>query len=323
MRFLLVGLGAWALAGLACAQDAAPPERPAAVACLRKPAEPLKYPERARELRDSGRLKARLTFTGADRAPRVELLAWSGSPEMAEAAELYLRGYRLPCLAAGERVALDQEIVFTASADEDQAAMTASASAGVWDCLRTPPPFSYQEDMQTGRLIKQKANGTLLLELSFAAPDAAPKIRMLYNTTPHAFTAAAESDAAGYRLPCMTPGSGPYVHKQVYRFKSFARERDLVLKDMGLMDFLRAVKDPDKVPVKFDLGSMACPFKLKWRMYQPADSNVVREVGAPVAQRRAFIEWLSTLSLDLGKDQVEALLGAETVITVPCGTIEL
>jgi len=317
---MFVLMTVWLGAGTAWA-DEVPVTKSAAAACLRKPSEPLKYPERAKELRTSGSLKARLTFTRPDRAPSIEILAWGGSPELADAAEIYLRGYRVPCLGDGQSVALDQEVVFTALADEDTQA--AGRTESVWGCLRTPGPFTYMEDMQTGRLIKQKANGTVLLELTFDAPDAPPKLRQLYNSTPNAFATAVEHHASEYRLPCLKSGSGPARMRQAFRFRASTVDRDLVLNDMSLVPFLRAVKDVDKVHVKFDLGTMGCPFKLKWRMYEPADSNDVIEVGPRVAQRQPFMDWLSTLSLDLGKDQMEALLGAQMVLTVPCGTVDL
>lgn len=320
LRALTVAVLATCAAG-AWAADTPAPARSAEAACLQKPTEALKYPERSKERRYSGSLKARLIFTRPDDSPKIEILSWSGSSELADAAEVYLQGYRLPCLPAGGSVSLDQEVVFTASSSEDDAA--ARDEDDVWSCLRTPGPFSFEEDMQTGRLIKQKTTGTLLLRLTFDAPDAPPRIERIYNSTPSMFSLAAERHAQAYRLPCLKPDGGPVKMRQAFRFNSFARSHDLVLKDVGLVELLRSIKDVDKVPVKFDLGTMSCPFKLRWRLYQPADRNIVTEIGARVPQRRAFMEWLSTLSLNMGTEQTETLFGAEAIITVPCGTIEL
>jgi len=90
---MLVLMTVWLGVGAAWADEASV-TKSAATACVRKPSEPLKYPERAKDLRASGSLEARLTFTRPDRAPSVEILAWGGSSEMADAAGIYLRGYR-------------------------------------------------------------------------------------------------------------------------------------------------------------------------------------------------------------------------------------
>lgn len=301
------------------AQTATTEAGPAKATCLVKPAELLQYPDRDSQLRSDGYLQARLTFSGPDRAPEVELLAYGGSSEMSEAAQRYLYRYRLPCLAPGERLVLDQEVLFTAIAREDEKHPPGKEKTA---CLRTPGPFEIREEIQTGRLIPQKTRGNLLLDLTFTSPDAPPAVTERYNSAPGNFVSAVLAHVRDYRLPCFKPGE-PVVVRQLFHYAGSARAADLALKDLGLVSFLRSVKDVDKVPVKFDLDSMSCPFQVKWHMYQPADDNVVEELGRRVAARRDFLRWLASLSLNIKKDHFEALLGAQMVITVPCGKVEL
>ena len=324
----LVALVAWNLMGFAQAQDAAPQAKPQPpeARCLVKPTKPLKYPDRAKEFRDSGILRAKLTFKNPDQAPKVTILAWSGSHDMVEAAEDYLWGYRLPCLQEGRTVELEQEVVFNALAVEGDSTVSRSS---VWDCLRTPDPFYYTMDMQTGTHFAQKARSNVLFELAFEAPDKPPKIKVIYNSAPRSFRDAAEANVKDYRLPCMKPADPPQIMHWVYRFSTSnegigsGSGNDLALKDLGLATFMRAVKDVDKVHVKFDLDTMACPFQVKFRAYQPVIANGVSEVGDRVPTRKPFLEWLESLSMSLNKGQFESLMGAQMVIDVPCGTIEL
>ncbi|MDN3918767.1 hypothetical protein [Roseateles violae] len=288
-------------------------------ACLVKPSEPLKYPERADKLRVSGAVKARLSFSHPDRAPKVEVLAWSGDREMVEEAEIYLASYRMPCLAEGQQLALEQELVF----NSDEGAHKETAAFNPWDCLRTPGPFSFLETQQTGTLIRQRTRGNVLLEMSFEAPDAPPKVREVYNSGPSQFRLEVLDHVSRYRLSCMKPGQEPVAIQQAFHYAGSARGNDYSLRDMGIVAFLGAIKDVDKVPVSFDLDAMSCPFKLRWTMYQPAQANGVAEIGARVPSRKPFIAWLETLTMQLSKDQYEALFGAHMVITLPCGKIEL
>lgn len=309
---LLAGL-AWA--GLVQAQQAAAPNTSAAAACLVKPTEPLKYPYADQQMRNSGSVKAKLTFSRADRAPQVEILGWSGSAAMREAAEDYLRAYRLPCLGAGEQLALEQEVVFKALGAEGD---TRSSESGPWNCVRTPGEFTYSEPPH---FLKRVAKGNFLLDLIFEAPDAPPKVKERYNSTPSRYRADVLSHVEQYRMPCMKPGEPV---QQGHHFRYWGESNSAkVLKDMDLIAFLGAVKDVSKVPVKFELDTMSCPFQVRWRLYQPALENFVRSVGVEVPQREPFLKWLTTLTLNINKDQFEDLMGAEMVIRVPCGTIAL
>jgi len=319
VRFLLTLLAGLAWGNTALAQGAASAATSAQAACLVKPTTPLKYPELEVDSRVGGVLKAKLTFTRPDRAPKVEILAWSGTVALADAAEIYLLGYRLPCLGQGERVVLEQEVVFTALGADEEPRQTASSLG----CMRTPGPFSYDETMQTSTLIKQKEWGNVLLGISFYAPDQPPKIKELYNSAPDRFRMAVLEHVQQYRLPCMLPGAPAVTWQQQYIFQGMASQSRLVLRDMGLVTFLGAAKDVDKVPLKFDLGTMACPFQARFTLYQPAASNNVTAIGKYVPEREPFLAWLSTLALNIEKKQFEALLGAEMVIDVPCGTIQL
>ena len=177
--------------------------------------------------------------------------------------------------------------------------------------------------MQTGSLVKQKDRGNVLLELSFDAPDQPPKIKTLYNSAPHRFHSAVLERVGEFRMPCMKPGGPTVLAQQHFSFQGVAQTTDMALRDMSLVTFLGVAKDVDKVPVKFDLGTMACPFQVRFGLYQPAAGNTVVASGKYVPERGPFLSWLSTLALNISTTQFEALMGAQMVIDVPCGTIQL
>lgn len=291
-------------------------------ACVVKPTEPLTYPEREDELRLSGRLRARLTFSRPDRAPEVEVLAFAGSKALTDAALDYLRGYRLPCLVPGALQVLDQEVRFNS---RDLADDALDESHSKWNCLREPVPFEYEEDKEVVWVKKRptRTRGNVLLDLKFDGPDVPPTVRVHYNSAPKSFGEAVLDHVKTYRLPCLKPGEAPAYARRNFHYAGSDVGSDYALKDMGLVAFLKSIKDLDKVPAKFDLDSMVCPFKVVWRLYQPAVKNYVEEIGKSVPERRPFLDWLASLSMKLTKDQFEGLMGAETVITVPCGKIEL
>lgn len=299
-----------------------PAPLPPAVACLSKPAEPLKYPEAAIERRIGGVVKVRLNFSRADAAPEIELLSFSGSSELVDAAKDYLSRYRLPCLVAGESVTLEQDLAFTAVGVEGEPPKNPAVNSATSACLRTPGPVVDFQDEKLRVPEGRPRRANVVLRLRFVAPDAPPTVEVLYASGGRAYEAAVLNHVEHYRLPCLKPGNEATLVR-VFQYRSPRPAADFVLRDMGLVTLLSVAKDVAKVPVKFDLGGLSCPFQVRWTLYQPVAANLVEELGSPMPERKPLLAWLSTLALDLNKDQFEAVLGSTVVVDVPCGKIEL
>jgi hypothetical protein len=75
--------------------------------------------------------------------------------------------------------------------------------------------------------------------------------------------------------------------------------------------------------VYFDFNTMGCPFDVRFDPQQPVLPNGVGEVGSSNPERRFFLDWLTRQQLDLPKQQLNALLGQQAVVTVPCTVINL
>jgi len=318
VRYALLALLFIAAFGTASAAEPAE----LAATCLVKPAEAPKYPEREELKRTSAWLRFKLTFTQPDRAPKMELLTYNGSVGLLEAAQDYLKAYRLPCLPAGHDAVFEQVVDFEPTPEVAGHKASFLKDSAV-NCLLTPEPMSVWQTQQTGRLVSQKQWGNLLVEMTFTAPDTPPAVKTLYASGNSAFLGAAREAISKYRLPCLRPEATPYTLQQQFSFRGAFQDKDYTLKNMGLMTFLRAAKDLDKLPVHFELDAMACPFKVSLKLYQPASPNQVDEVGPSVPSRAPFLDWLRLLALNIGPEQFEAVFGATSIITVPCGSIEL
>ena len=298
----------------------------ATLACLERPAAP-KYPERALERRTNGFYRVELTFTDAKRAPEVKVLFGAGSEELLDAAELYAKKFRLPCLKAERTVVMLQEVRFRAVSDGDVEAskplnLPQAANASLAACVRTPPDGPrLNEPMQLQGFKRELKNGNLVVMLTFTAPDQPPQTQVLYDTLNTRHRNDVLSYVEKYRVPCLSPGE-KFQSQQNFHV-GFSNNRNFAFKDIGIVKFLGMVKNVDAKPVNFELDTMGCPFRVRYELGRPALPNQVTESGARNPNRRAFIAWLEELELALTKEQFENLLGAELFIDVPCGTIKL
>ena len=105
---LALGLGAGSaqaaqMQGLSGAAD---------LSCMTRPDKGPAFPDRDRETRRSAYFRVQLTFTGANDAPDEKFLFVSGTSEMQNQVEDYLRKFRLPCLRAGSTATVVQEVEF-------------------------------------------------------------------------------------------------------------------------------------------------------------------------------------------------------------------
>ncbi|HEY4081128.1 MAG TPA: hypothetical protein VGM81_10545 [Burkholderiaceae bacterium] len=320
---LALCLAALTYAGAAQAQEATD------LRCMTRPEKLPKYPQRDQEKGLSATFRVQMNFTRPDRAPEVNFLFLSGSQAMQDEVEAYAAGLRLPCLPPGRTISIVQDYSFKtkiAEAEVGEAVAlrnNSSRHSELASCLRTAPRrISPMIDQQTGSMIKKKQSGNVLVQVRFMRGDGPPEVRVLYDSGPHSFTNDVLETLSEYRIPCMHEGDEPYEFQQQFSLND-GNQTDHAFNDAGLVSFLKAVKNVDAKHVNFQLDTMACPFKVVWKMYMPAMPNDVREVGRPNPNRAAFLNWLEGLSLNLGKETFEQLLGQSMVITVPCGSIEL
>lgn len=97
-----------------------------------------------------------------------------------------------------------------------------------WAQVEVPMPSAALSCLTTGASerpaypedsLRRKDGGTVKLELEFAGPDAPPRVTVLNeNVTFEALTDATRRHVAGFRIPCMAPGSPPVRLRQDYVF---------------------------------------------------------------------------------------------------------
>jgi hypothetical protein len=279
------------------------------------------YPKELFDRKEGGVVDVELTFTAPSDAPKVNV---TNEPvhELANAVQRHVRKYRVPCLGAGQTTTLRQSFQFsptdgrkvnwTRVRDSVETTQRVQTRCIVHSTTQTPSyPLS---------ALRQEAQGTVMLRLTFASADGAPQTEVLDDTPHPHLIEAATRHAVGYRMPCHSGQAVSTVHE--YRFKIDGGDR-IVAKDVGLVTFLRSVKDIQKAQVYFDLNTMQCPFDVRIELRQPIGDNRVGEVGDAVAERQFFLEWLSRLRLNVDRQTQNRLLGQPMTISVPCGVVSL
>jgi hypothetical protein len=93
--------------------------------------------------------------------------------------------------------------------------------------------------------------------------------------------------------------------------------------DVSFPTLVAAFRGIRNANVYFDFDSMGCPFEVLFRPMQPHAPNDVGVVGEVNEERRFFLDWLSRQQLDLPAKQVNALLGQEARVSVPCMLLNL
>lgn len=298
----------------------------AVLACLLRPGVP-KYPAAALDKRINGLYRIELTFADATRPPEVKVAFSAGSEQLLDEVEQYARQFRLPCLPAGQKVSMLQELMFRAVADGDvQAALPLNLpptpDRRFSACMRSPPggpKLGAASQLEGGR--RELKNGNLVVEMSFTAPDQPPQARVLYDSLNARHRQDVLDHIADYRVPCLSAGER-YVVQQTFHV-GFSGNRNFAFNDVGLVKFLSMVRNVEARPVNFALDTMGCPFRLRFGLGRPAFANNVEESGTPNPNRRSFIAWMEELELALTREQYENLLSSEMLIDVPCGTIKL
>ncbi len=284
----------------------------------------LAYPSDAVDRKESAVVRVRLTFSSSGTAPAVDVLYNSGRPAFADVVRDHVKTYRLPCLTAQAAPASatqefqfvpgdGRKVVWSAprpDSDPDDEAVAA--------CLKTKGP---RPDYPR-RALQEGLQGTVLARMTFTAPDAEPLTEIVFDGGSAVLANAVKTYIRDYRLPCLAPSRAPVTGFQQFAFV-LTNEENFVLKDVTLKQFLGAVEGLDKHRVRFDLNTMACPFEVRFKLYQPYMPNAVGEIGTSDPNRREFLEWLKTASLKLPPNAKRQVIGDSMTIAVPCGVLDL
>ena len=281
------------------------------------------YPQASFERRDSGRVAVELDFHKPDTQPRIKVLASEGGDAFETAVREFVRAYRVPCLEPGQTVQLRQEFVFKPT-DGRRVSHSEPLDADeqrrlrLYSCVAHLRPNERIEYPSRAR--EREEHGTVVLKLEFTDPSAAPQISVIDNAKSVSLSYAAREHAQGMRMPCHTGASVDFIQLYDFRFEGGAR---VLLTDVSFAGFLRSVKGIQQANVYFDFHAMGCPFEIRLKLYRPHGANVVGELGAPNPERRFFIDWLRRQELNLDRQTLNAVLGQQLTLTVPCTVLNL
>jgi hypothetical protein len=326
MRRLLLAMAGLGAAGAVSAQTAVVAPS-AAQQCLTRGEVTLGapvYPQREFELKESRTILVEMRFDRADAPPKVEVVAPDVRDAFVESVLAFAKAYRVPCLQSGQTAQLRQEFVFRptdgrrvraflpADADSQRAARLSKCMRHVDGAVRPEYP---EAALNAGE------QGTVFLRLKFSDANRAPEVTSVDRSVSRALVREATYHAEGLRMPCHD--GGPAAEAAVmYKFLYEGGPR-VALTDPSLVKFLGAVKGIRSANVYFDFNTMACPFDLRLRMFQPFAQNEVGELDAPHPERRFFLEWLSRQQLDIDARSNNMVLGQHMDLRVPCTVLSL
>lgn len=303
-------------------------EQASPLRCL-QPAEselpPLAYPPEALVRKIEGLVRVRLTFKDATSPPDVEVFHVSGFAEFAQLVKQRVAVYRLPCLKAGQGpVVATQEFRFSPD-DGRKVSWGATRDVDIDRRLNActerdpsaPKNISYPQTAAN-----KNQSGVVVARMTFVAADAPPKVEILTDAGSRSLAARVTQYVEGFRLPCLSPEDFPLTTWQAYKFM-ISDVPGFTLKDVNLVQFLRAVEGFEDQKVNFNFDTMGCPFDVRLRLFQPYMKNEVGEVGERDPNRVEFIEWLKNVSLALPKERMRHVLSDTMTISVPCGVLSL
>ena len=327
-RFLI----SLALSGLVCLAQAQIVEQdtsaPRWLACLERSGPAIDYPAADRQRQSPGFLRLSLKFTDAGQPPEATVLFRAASEAMLEEVRWHVRGYRLPCLPAGEAVTAVQEfefkprvaapITWTAPRAVQAAREDGVAVPGPTACMRTPstPPDIWGPAFQRDVV-------NVIAQITFNAADAAPDVELVYSSGSPSQDQSVKDYVRQYRLPCLVPGSKAYVVQQQFTYRPYGAPARVFKEAVKLTAFLSNMKDIQQARAQFDFSTMNCPFQVAWTLGKPAVDNRVGQVGEPDLNRTEFLAWLAGLEMAVRKKEFELMLGQTVIINVPCGTLNL
>jgi Gram-negative bacterial TonB protein C-terminal len=279
----------------------------------------IKYPPDALERKEGGVVRAEMVFADPAAPPSIKILN-KPLDVLADAIKEQLRRYRVPCLEPGQRAVIAQDFRFDPS-DGRTVLWSRPRDSGDADRERQRSCLAAftQPDYPMAAL-RREEQGVVALKFTFTDGVNPPHVTVLDDTPHPSLIEAATRSVEKMRLPCHS--GRPVSFAVRYDFKLDGGDR-IVVRDMALMTFLRAVKDIRKAQVYFDFNEMKCPFDLRVELRQPTEDNRIGEVGESVSERTFFIDWLSRQRLVLPAKQQNRMIGQQFNLSVPCGTINL
>ena len=282
------------------------------------------YPEAVYRLREGGVVKVELVFAEPHLAPTVTIESATGADALIESVRRHVERFRVPCLASGQApVRLRQHYVFIPN---DGRKVTWSTPVDEADRAREERircitrPDGNERPSYPDKSRAREEEGNVYVRLRFVAPDRAPQVTMLDKGSHSVLAREVDAFAQGYRMPCLR--GEPIEANWLFRFVLDPGQRT-VLRDATLLQFLRAVRNPGREPVYFDFMTMACPFDVRLTYFRPFAPNRVGEVGSHDPARRPFLDWISTLELDLTGRDHNAVIGGTMSVSIPCGKLDL
>ena len=288
------------------------------------------YPQEALEAKASGRVKIELSFTSPDAEPELVRLdvdrvdRGAHAEQFERSVRTFVKAYRVPCLKPGETSQLAQEFVFVPHDRRGVTMMASSEPAQMRGdrmraCLAHRDPKA--QPAYPAADLRAERQGTVVAQLEFTGPDAAPTVTLLDEGGGRFFAEVVSEHAQGYRMPCHD-NTGPARLLQLYLFKIEGGRR-VTLKDVQFQTLVAAFRGIRSANVYFDFNTMGCPFDVIFRLLQPHAPNNVGVIGPVNEDRRFFLDWLSRQQLNLPARDANALIGQEARVAVPCTVLNL
>ena len=333
MKAAAVGLLVIAWAGQSWAADANAPSTPAVQRdCLKlapgAPAGPV-YPQELYEAKVRGRIELVLEFPGPDAEPNIQSAATRtlSEPEwvLFEAAAKFARHYRFTCMKAGDapvRVQRNFNFVPTDGRPVTWTVPPASPAGQVLPRNASHPCLVKGPDPKMVPRFGAASphSDRVVITYEFKQFHEPPETQVLVPAADPHFTRAMLQHVGQYKVVCGMPN---FRGVAMWELVNSADRERYALRDSKLVPFLAATRNARQKPVSFDLDRMGCPFDVRVQYWQPFLGNAVGEIGAPVPERRPFLEWLAGLQLELNDKLASRVAGDEFTLAVPCGKIDL
>ncbi len=291
------------------------------------------YPLRALKAETPGRVKVELVFDSADRGPEVTVLEQEGDDTFVAAVKAHVRDYRVPCLGGREAPArLRIDFVFTPDMRRVLWSTPTDANSeqrkALLKCLRHESGEKAPIFPESAR--KAGVQGRVLARMRFTAPDQAPAIEVFSRPQARLLARAISAWTQGYRMPCFSgePLDTTWVFYFIFEGESYGFKGPMTLQQL-----LPAVRGIHTQTLNFDFTEMACPFDVRLSYRRPELPNVVGELApegtsaaasiSPNPTRRQFVDWLTTIELDVPPSALDSVFGDSVTLTIPCIKINL
>lgn len=284
----------------------------------------IEYPEEALKRKDGGTIVVNLEFNGPESAPDVDIVdGRSAHNELVLAVKKHVKRFRIPCMKQGDQpVRFRQEYIFLPHdarkiVDATPVDLAVEEKKKLLQCITHLKPGS-KPHYPIGAL-RREAQGNFLVSLKFENPTGAPDVKWLAAANDIHLKESIAYFVEGLRMPCFS--GAPLETTFLYKFSIDDGSR-VFLKDSDLVSFLRSARDMYK-PVQFDFDTMNCPFDLRVNYRRPYAPSHIGELENSNIARKPFLEWLSTVTLDLKEDDNNRVLGSIFTLHVPCGSLKL